>query len=343
MAKPSMMALIALELFGLACIRSIAMPTMTFELLQAKEPEKLVIERIDLRGNRRIPEDIIRNYIHSKPGEPYSTTQLQSDRKALYETGFFESIEIQEKDGDLGIIVTFIVKESPIIGSKKEKSKSIADAPQGAVHLDASGLILDPIITGQRVLPYSQFEKLVQESAIKAGIPLAIIADNLQSYKESRPNRIIRPQEWRFSWLELLYKNNIPYDSACKFMPAIPFYSVDTGFLETMKEAENTESAGTPPLSVGNGVNRPIAISQPLPEYTDEARQARAEGIVVIQAVVRKDGTVGNCKILKGLGYGLDEAAIRTIRNKWKFQPGTTDNNEPVDVQINIETSFRLY
>jgi TonB family protein len=97
------------------------------------------------------------------------------------------------------------------------------------------------------------------------------------------------------------------------------------------------------PFAPENGVNRHVAISQPLPEYTEEARQARAEGIVVVQAIVRKDGTVGNCKIVKGLGYGLDEAAINNIRNKWRFQPGTNGNNEPLNVQTTIETSFRLY
>jgi protein TonB len=100
--------------------------------------------------------------------------------------------------------------------------------------------------------------------------------------------------------------------------------------------------SGIGPYVVGNGVKPPIAVFQPLPAYTEEARKARAEGIVLIQAIIRRDGTVDSFKVLRGLGYGLDESAINTIATKWRFKPGTL-NGTPVDVQANIEVSFRLY
>lgn len=117
MAKSPMMALVALELFGLACLRSMAMPTAPAGLLQAQAPEQPIIERVDIRGHRRIPDDTIRFFIQSKAGEPYSETQLESALKALYETGFFEYIQIQARDGDAGSVVTFILKEKPTIRS----------------------------------------------------------------------------------------------------------------------------------------------------------------------------------------------------------------------------------
>jgi TonB family protein len=92
----------------------------------------------------------------------------------------------------------------------------------------------------------------------------------------------------------------------------------------------------------GKDVKPPVVLNQPLPAYTDEARQARAEGVVQLQAIIRKDGSVDTFKILKGLGYGLDESAINTIKTKWRFQPGTL-NGKPVDVQADIEVSFKLY
>jgi periplasmic protein TonB len=94
--------------------------------------------------------------------------------------------------------------------------------------------------------------------------------------------------------------------------------------------------------TVGGGVRAPIPIVQPLPLYTEDARKARVEGLVLLQAVVRKDGTVDSFKVIRGLGYGLDESAINTIATKWRFKPGTL-NGQPVDVQANIEVSFRLY
>ena len=100
--------------------------------------------------------------------------------------------------------------------------------------------------------------------------------------------------------------------------------------------------SGVGPYVVGGGVKPPTVIFQPLPLYTEDARKARIEGLVLIQAIIRKDGSVDSFRILRGLGYGLDESAINTIATKWRFKPGTM-NGTPVDVQANIEVSFRLY
>jgi protein TonB len=93
---------------------------------------------------------------------------------------------------------------------------------------------------------------------------------------------------------------------------------------------------------IGGGVKAPVAIFQPLPLYTEDARKARVEGIVLLQAIIRKDGSVDSFRVIRGLGYGLDESAINTIATKWRFKPGTL-SGQPVDVQANIEVSFRLY
>jgi TonB family protein len=100
--------------------------------------------------------------------------------------------------------------------------------------------------------------------------------------------------------------------------------------------------SGVGPYVVGGGVRPPVPLAQPLPLYTEDARKARVEGLVLVQAIVRKDGTVDSFKVIRGLGYGLDESAISTIATRWRFKPGTL-NGVPVDVQANIEVSFRLY
>jgi TonB family protein len=100
--------------------------------------------------------------------------------------------------------------------------------------------------------------------------------------------------------------------------------------------------SGVGPYVVGNGVKPPEILAKPLPNYTEEARKARAEGVVMIEAIIRKDGSVDSFKVLRGLGYGLDESAINTIATKWRFKAGTL-NGVPVDVRANIEVTFRLY
>jgi TonB family protein len=81
---------------------------------------------------------------------------------------------------------------------------------------------------------------------------------------------------------------------------------------------------------------------QPLPAYTDEARKAHIEGVLSLQAIVRKDGNISSLKVIRGLGYGLDESAMDTIAGKWKFKPGMP-NGAPVDVRAKIDIRFRLH
>jgi protein TonB len=100
--------------------------------------------------------------------------------------------------------------------------------------------------------------------------------------------------------------------------------------------------SGVGPYVVGNGVKPPVLIAETRPYYTEEARKSRTEGIVLLELIVRKDGTPDSFRVLRGLGYGLDESAISTIANKWRFKPGTF-NGVPADVLIKVEVSFRLY
>jgi TonB family protein len=92
---------------------------------------------------------------------------------------------------------------------------------------------------------------------------------------------------------------------------------------------------------VGNGVKPPIVLSQPVPPYTTEAREAKIEGVMLLQVIIRRNGSVDDLKVIRGLGHGLDEAAMDTVAKEWQFKPGTL-NGRPVDVQANIEISFRL-
>jgi protein TonB len=104
----------------------------------------------------------------------------------------------------------------------------------------------------------------------------------------------------------------------------------------------SAQIAGDGSYVIGGGVIPPVVLFNPVPHYTESARASRTQGIVLLQCVIRKDGTVNSFEILRGLGKGLDQSAINTIATKWRFKPGSFQG-EPVDVQILIETSFRWY
>ena len=92
----------------------------------------------------------------------------------------------------------------------------------------------------------------------------------------------------------------------------------------------------------GSRIKPPVVLHEEKPRYTEEARQAGIEGIVLLQLVVRKDGTANSFKVIRGLGYGMEEAAINAIANKWRFKPGTF-NGDPADVQIFMEVIYSLF
>ena len=58
------------------------------------------------------------------------------------------------------------------------------------------------------------------------------------------------------------------------------------------------------------------------------------------RAIVRKDGTIDIVRIVRSLGFGLDEKAIEALK-QWRFRPGMR-NTEPVDVSLNVEVNFNL-
>ena len=67
----------------------------------------------------------------------------------------------------------------------------------------------------------------------------------------------------------------------------------------------------------------PQILRQTTPSYTDDAIKAKVQGVVIFQAVIRKNGRVDSFKVLRGLGYGLEEKAIQEIAAQWRFRPGT--------------------
>ena len=96
----------------------------------------------------------------------------------------------------------------------------------------------------------------------------------------------------------------------------------------------------TSPFRIGGDVSRPVLLMQILPEYSDEARKARFQGRVILDTIVREDGSVQVVRIARGIGFGLDEKAIAAVL-QWRFQPARM-NGKPVAVALNVEVNFNL-
>ena len=76
-------------------------------------------------------------------------------------------------------------------------------------------------------------------------------------------------------------------------------------------------------------------------KYPEAAKKEKIEGRVFVTFVIEKDGRVSNAKILRDIGGGCGEEAIRVVKNMPKWKPGTQRGN-PVRFQFNLPVSFML-
>jgi protein TonB len=92
----------------------------------------------------------------------------------------------------------------------------------------------------------------------------------------------------------------------------------------------------------GNGVTLPRVLHEERPQYTSDAMRAKVQGTVLLECVVRPDGSVGDVQVVRSLDptFGLDQQAVAAAR-KWRFAPGTR-LGEAVPVLITIELTFTL-
>lgn len=97
---------------------------------------------------------------------------------------------------------------------------------------------------------------------------------------------------------------------------------------------------GGGPYRPGSGVEPPRLLKEVRANYTEQARRANVTGEVVLEIVVRRDGTVGDVRILRRLGSGLDERAIEAVR-QWRFAPARLKGT-PVDVVVEVAVEFKL-
>jgi TonB family protein len=97
---------------------------------------------------------------------------------------------------------------------------------------------------------------------------------------------------------------------------------------------------GAYPVTVP-GLVAPKLMKQVQPQYTREAREAKTQGFVEVEAVVLTDGTVGRSRVTKSLDKvrGLDNEALKAI-SQWTFEPGRL-NGFPVPVVITVQLEFK--
>ena len=110
----------------------------------------------------------------------------------------------------------------------------------------------------------------------------------------------------------------------------------------------NQASAGLPgrlETEHGDRLNNEVTMApqvlfKPAPTYSEAARVAKYQGTVLLQILIDESGRVADIKVIRPLGLGLDEEAIKAVL-LWRFRPATK-NGIPVAKWVVVEVNFRL-
>lgn len=97
---------------------------------------------------------------------------------------------------------------------------------------------------------------------------------------------------------------------------------------------------GGGPFRPGAGIDPPRLLREVKADYTDDARRRGIQGEVLLEIVIRSDGSVGDVTVLDGLGGGLDQRAVSAVR-QWRFAPARR-RGVPVDILVEVAVEFTL-
>jgi protein TonB len=92
-------------------------------------------------------------------------------------------------------------------------------------------------------------------------------------------------------------------------------------------------------LRAGRGVPEPRLLKRVPPLYPDVAREAKVQGVVILDCLVSPEGRVTAVRVLRGIPL-MDEAAVNAVR-QWEFAPTLVDG-KPVPVVVTVQVKFTL-
>ena len=101
-------------------------------------------------------------------------------------------------------------------------------------------------------------------------------------------------------------------------------------------ERDHESTSATPPAE---DISQPMATRKVDPAYPLQLMHENVHGTVILYAVIRSDGTVGNVRVLRGVDNRLDRYASEALA-QWQFQPAMK-NGSPVDVEATFQIPFR--
>lgn len=163
----------------------------------------------------------------------------------------------------------------------------------------------------------------------------------MQRYKPPPPPKEEKPEEQVVKKKKQVLAKPIPQQEMVD-LDNLTIEDDDIELVYNIDDIDFDEPEALPdgPLRVGGDVKAPKLVNRIDPKYPEIARKARIQGIVILEAIINKQGDVTDVKVLKSLNSLCDQAAMEAAR-QWKFEPGT-QNDIPVDVVMTLTVQFQL-
>jgi protein TonB len=129
-----------------------------------------------------------------------------------------------------------------------------------------------------------------------------------------------------------------PPNGAAGVAGSVPGGMPASSVINVVKDLSAAEpKMATQKVSVSSGVAQGMLVHRVAPQYPAQAKQARLQGTVVLQAVIGKDGSVTSVHALRGNPV-LTQAAIDAVK-QWRYKPYAL-NGEPVEADTQISVTF---
>ena len=234
-----------------------------------------------------------------------------------------------------------LVESSGTLSKRNPWTAAISFAMQGLL---AGGLVLLPLIYTE-ALPGRQQGSIFTEPAPPPGpAPVSNHARGVQSHPVAE-DKVLRVPNWIPPKIAILHDQPTNADTG-----GAPDWVGVTGGIGTdvpnsvissvMKIAPAMPKAVAPAkVRVSSGVAQGLLIHETKPVYPPLAMQARIQGTVLLQAVVAKDGTVQDLRVVSGHPL-LVKAAMEAVK-LWRYKPYRL-NDQPVEVDTEIIVNFTL-
>ncbi|MBZ9854670.1 outer membrane protein assembly factor BamA [Mesorhizobium sp. CA13] len=336
---------------------------LAVQFVATSAAEAAVVSRVEVSGNQRVDADTIRNYITIKPGKSFSSSDIDSAVKALFGTGLFSDVQINQVGSTLVVKVSEyqVVNQVLFQGNKKLKDNALA----AAVQLKPRGTFSQAALDADVESVKAAYRRIGRDDAavttevmqlgdnrvnvvfhVNEGDRTQIAAINFvgnSAYSSRRLSDVISTK--RSSWVSFILRDDVYDDDKLRADQELlrRFYYnhgyADFQVVSAVGELDNATNKYTVTITVQEGERYTfgdISVESTIPEVDSKALESVVETHKgdVYNAKNVEDTIIALTEKVAGSGYAFAQVTPRGDRN---FE------NHTISVVYTIDQGTKAY